>query len=122
MEKGARRIPTPRPTKSADPALIALVIITAVSALVTQPFWSLGVWDETSRDGLAPPVLHVAANRTVTIDGTPIAGDLVPQIEDTLAGRDRSLVYFEADADTSYGFASHVMHQIRLAGGDPRPR
>lgn len=107
----------PQPRFVADPALIALVIITAVSALATQPFWSLRFSEAPSG-----PTVHVTANETVTVDGAPVAGDLVNHIEHVLEDRDGPVVYFDADDETTYGYASHVMQQIRRAGGQPLPR
>jgi biopolymer transport protein ExbD len=107
----------------ADPALIVVVIFTAVSALVTQPFWSLDVFAPSPATGArapSPPVLHVSADRTLTLDGerVPVAR-LANEIQAVLAGRDQPLVYFDADDDTRYGYAARVIDQVRRAGGDP---
>lgn len=111
------QIRSPQFPRVADPALVALVILTASSALVTQPFWSLRF-----SEARAGPTVHVFANQTVTVDGAPIAGDLVHYIEGVLENRDGPIVYFDADDETSYAVASRVIRQIRLAGGDPLPR
>lgn len=120
MRASSQRSARPPTPWVADPALVALVIITAMTALATQPFWSLGVSDPSAVG--EPPVLHVAANRTVTIDGDPVSGSLVDHVAHVLDGRHATQVLLEADDDASYGDVSRVIRQIRLAGGEPRPR
>ena len=110
------RHPKPR---VADPALVALVIITALTALATNPFWSRGIVSPT--DG-KPPLLHVAANRVVTIDGAPVAGSITEHVAHILDGRHATHILIEADDDATYGDVSRVIRQIRLAGGEPLPR
>ena len=96
-----------------------------VSAVLTQPFWSFGEPDEltTSRaGGVPPPVLRVASDHSITIEGEAVSlEDVQGRIETLLTGRTARVVSFRADATAQYGYASRVMEQVRRGGGDPLP-
>ena len=107
-----------------DPAFVVTLMFTAVSAWLTQPFWSFELWEKapaTVQQSSGPPVLRIDSDRSIRIEGKVVALKDVPnQIQDVLSGRTARLVSFEADAQTRYGYAARVMEQVRRGGGDPR--
>ena len=108
-----------------DPALVVTLIFTVVSAMLTQPFWSFGELDDLAAPaarGTPPPVLRVASDHSITIEGEAVSlEDVRHRIETILTERSVRVVSFRADATTQYGYASRVMEQVRRGGGDPLP-
>lgn len=80
--KAATRSAMTRPggVSAVDAVLIVLIVFTAVSSVVTQPFWGLSLESPSAssapaREGERAAAPRRGGERTVSIDGEPITLD-----------------------------------------------
>jgi len=72
---------------------------------------------QAEQDPSPPLVLHVGAARTVTVNGTDVPADELPErLRRMFAARDDHVLFFDAADDAPYGFSVEVMDKAREGG------
>jgi len=110
-------------TPLVDVVLVLLIIFMVITPLLSKQFWVHTPKQEKEEvkpedvDPTPPLVLHVGANRAITVNGTDVAFDEIPdRLRRMFAARDDHVLFFDAADDAEYGFAVEVMDRAREGG------
>jgi biopolymer transport protein ExbD/biopolymer transport protein TolR len=111
-------------TPLVDVVLVLLIIFMVITPLLTKHFWvhtPKQEKEEVEHDAAAEPdpplVLRVAADKAITVNGTPVGYDELPdRLKRMFAARDDHILFFDAADDVGYGYAVEVMDQAREGG------
>jgi biopolymer transport protein ExbD len=112
-------------TPLVDVVLVLLIIFMVITPLLTKQFWVHTpkqekqeiTPDQAQQDPSPPLVLRVGAGRTVTVNGTDIPFEELPdRLKRMFAARDDHVLFFDAADDASYGFTVEVMDRAREGG------
>ena len=112
-------------TPLVDVVLVLLIIFMVITPLLTKNFWvhtpkqekEQVEKQELANDPEPPLVLRVAADRTISVNGTVVAyDDLAERLKRMFAARDDHILFFDAEDDTEYGYTVEVMDQAREGG------
>ncbi len=112
-------------TPLVDVVLVLLIIFMVITPLLTKKFWVHTPKQEKEEveqaeldnDPDPPLVLRVAADDTISVNGTPIEFDELPyRLKRMFAARDGHIIFFDADDDASYRLAVEVMDKAREGG------
>ena len=123
--KRKRATPQMNVTPLVDVVLVLLIIFMVITPLLSKNFWvhipkqeKEEVTPEQLKADPDPPlVLHVAAGRSVQVNGTEVAfEELSERLKRMFAARDDHVLFFDAADDAEYGFAVEVMDQARAGG------
>ena len=117
--------PSMNVTPLVDVVLVLLIIFMVVTPLLTKQFWvhtpkqekEEVTPEQANQDPTPPLVLHVAADRAVTVNGTPVdVAELVERLRRMFAAREDHILFFDAADEVAYGYAVEVMDQAREGG------
>jgi biopolymer transport protein TolR len=112
-------------TPLVDVVLVLLIIFMVITPLLSKQFWvhtpkqekEEVTPEEAAKDPTPPLVLHVAAGRTVTVNGQEIPVDELPdRLRRMFAAREDHILFFDAADDAEYGFTVEVMDRAREGG------
>ena len=112
-------------TPLVDVVLVLLIIFMVVTPLLTKQFWvhtpkqekEEVTPEQANQDPTPPLVLHVDADRAVTVNGTPVdVAELVERLRRMFAAREDHILFFDADDQAEYGYAVEVMDRAREGG------
>lgn len=112
-------------TPLVDVVLVLLIIFMVITPLLTKKFWVHTPKQEQEEveqaefdaDPDPPLVLRVAADETISVNGTAVAFDELPhRLKRMFAARDDHILFFDADDEASYRLAVEVMDQAREGG------
>ena len=112
-------------TPLVDVVLVLLIIFMVVTPLLTKQFWvhtpkqekEEVTPEQANQDPTPPLVLRVAADRAVTVNGTPDdVAELVERLRRMFAAREDHILFFDAADDAPYGFTVEVMDKAREGG------
>ena len=112
-------------TPLVDVVLVLLIIFMVITPLLTKKFWVHTPKQEKkevekqdlAKDPQPPLVLRVAADRSVTVNGTAVQLDELPErLRRMFAARDDHILFFDAADEAPYGFAVQVMDRAREGG------
>jgi len=112
-------------TPLVDVVLVLLIIFMVITPLLTKQFWvhtpkqekEEVTREQVEQDPDPPLVLRVGAARTVTVNGTDVpANELPERLRRMFAARDDHVLFFDAADDASYGFAVEIMDKAREGG------
>lgn len=124
-DQGKGPVPVMNVTPLVDVVLVLLIIFMVMTPLLSKKFWlhiPKQEKEEVEKKDLAadpqpPLVLRVASDRAITINGTTIAFDDVPErLRRMFAARDDHILFFDAANDAPYGYAVEVMDRAREGG------
>ena len=117
--------PSMNVTPLVDVVLVLLIIFMVVTPLLTKQFWvhtpkqekEEVTPEQANQDPTPPLVLRVAADRAVTVNGTPVAvAELAERLKRMFAAREDHILFFDAADDAPYGFTVEVMDRAREGG------
>ncbi len=117
--------PSMNVTPLVDVVLVLLIIFMVITPLLSKGFWvhtPKQEKEEVKREDLVaepepPLVLHVKADRTISVNGTQVAFEELPErLKRFFAARDDHILFFDAEDDTEYGYAVEVMDRAREGG------
>ena len=112
-------------TPLVDVVLVLLIIFLVVTPLMAKTFWvhlpkqekEEVTPEQANQDPTPPLVLRVAADRAVTVNGTPVdVAELVERLRRMFAAREDHILFFDAADDAPYGFTVEVMDKAREGG------
>src|SRR5262245_4230873 len=112
-------------TPLVDIVLVLLIIFMVITPLLSKQFWvhtpkqekEEVTKEQANQDPNPPLVLHVGAGRTISVNGTDVSFDELPErLRRMFAARDDHILFFDAADDAAYGFAVEVMDQAREGG------
>jgi len=112
-------------TPLVDVVLVLLIIFMIITPLLTKNFWlhtpkqekEEVEKEEVANDPDPPLVLRVSADRKISVNGSDVAVDELPErLKRMFAARDDHIIFFDASDDTEYGFAVEVMDKAREGG------
>ncbi len=112
-------------TPLVDVVLVLLIIFMVVTPLLTKQFWvhtpkqekEEVTPEQVKQDPTPPLVLHVGADRAVTVNGTPVeVAALAERLKGMFAAREDHILFFDAADDAPYGFSVEVMDKAREGG------
>jgi biopolymer transport protein ExbD/biopolymer transport protein TolR len=112
-------------TPLVDVVLVLLIIFMVITPLLSKQFWvhtpkqekEEVTPEEAARDPMPPLVLHVGADRAITVNGADIVLDELPdRLRRMFAARDDHVLFFDAADDAEYGFTVEVMDHAREGG------
>ena len=129
MTLGAKRsgevTPTMNVTPLVDVVLVLLIIFMVITPLLTKKFWIHTPKQEKQeiekkdmvQDPQPPLVLRVAADRSITVNGSAVTLDDLPQrLQRMFAAREDHVLFFDAADPVLYGFAVEVLDRAREGG------
>ena len=112
-------------TPLVDVVLVLLIIFMVVTPLLTKQFWvhtpkqekEEVTPEQANQDPTPPLVLHVGADRAVSVNGTPVdVAELAERLKRMFAAREDHILFFDAADDAPYGFTVEVMDKAREGG------
>ncbi len=110
-------------TPLVDVVLVLLIIFMVITPLLSKHFWVHTPKQEkeevehANTDPDPPLVLRVAADKAITVNGTPVGYDDLPErLKRMFAAREDHILFFDAADDVGYGYAVEVMDQAREGG------
>jgi biopolymer transport protein ExbD/biopolymer transport protein TolR len=118
-------VPEMNVTPLVDVVLVLLIIFMVMTPLLTKKFWIHTPKQDTQevkreeieRDPNPPLVLRVAADASITINGTQVRFDELPErLRRMFAARDDHVLFFDADDAAPYGFTVETMDRAREGG------
>ncbi len=122
---GHRVAPQMNVTPLVDVVLVLLIIFMVITPLLTKQFWvhtprqerEEVTPEQAQQDPTPPLVLHVGPERTLTVNGTAVDLEQLPdRLRRMFATRDDHVLFFDAADDARYGFAVEVMDKAREGG------
>ena len=125
VTKGKGVVPTMNVTPLVDVVLVLLIIFMVITPLLTKKFWIHTPKQERqevekqdlANDPTPPLVLRVAADRSITVNGTTVAAEeLSDRLRRMFAAREDHILFFDAANEVAYGFAVEVLDQARAGG------
>ncbi len=125
LTKGKGVVPTMNVTPLVDVVLVLLIIFMVITPLLTKKFWihtpkqekQEVEKQELTNDPTPPLVLRVAANRSITVNGTIVTvEELADRLRRMFAAREDHILFFDAANEVAYGFAVEVLDQARAGG------
>ena len=108
-----------------DVVLVLLIIFMVITPLLTKQFWLHTPKQEReevpqaqlNQDPDPPLVLRVGPERAISVNGTDVALDDLPdRLKRMFAAREDHILFFDAADDAPYGFAVQVMDRAREGG------
>lgn len=117
--------PTMNVTPLVDVVLVLLIIFMVITPLLTKRFWIHTPKQEKqevkqqdlAQDPSPPLVLHVAADRTISVNGASVTfEELAERLRRMFAAREDHILFFDAADQAPYGFAVEVMDRAREGG------
>ncbi|HJQ85236.1 MAG TPA: biopolymer transporter ExbD [Candidatus Binatia bacterium] len=112
-------------TPLVDVVLVLLIIFMVITPLLSKQFWvhipkqdrQEVAQPELDADPTPPLVLRVAAGRRISVNGTELGIDELPdRLRRMFAARDDHVLFFDAADDAEYGFTVEVMDRAREGG------
>ena len=111
-------------TPLVDVVLVLLIIFMVITPLLSKNFWvhtPKQEKEEVEHDAAVEPdpplVLRVAGDKAITVNGTPVGYEELPErLKRMFAARDDHILFFDAADDVAYGYAVEVMDQAREGG------
>ena len=111
-------------TPLVDVVLVLLIIFMVITPLLTKKFWvhtpkqeKQQVENEVTKDTQPPLVLRVTADRSVSVNGTSMSFEEVPErLRRMFAAREDHILFFDAADAVPYGFAVELMDRAREGG------
>lgn len=112
-------------TPLVDVVLVLLIIFMVITPLLSKNFWvhtPKQEKEEIEKPELAddpnpPLVLRVAADKAITVNGTPVEyAELPERLKRMFAAREDHIIFFDAADDVAYGYAVEVMDKAREGG------
>lgn len=112
-------------TPLVDVVLVLLIIFLVVTPLMSKTFWVHLPEQEKEEvepqqleeDPNPPLVLKLGADRSIQVNGTPIALEELPErLKRMFAARDDHILFFDAEDAANYGFAVEVLDLAREGG------
>ncbi len=112
-------------TPLVDVVLVLLIIFMVITPLLTKKFWvhtpkqekDEVTKEELTKDSEPPLVLYVAADRKVSVNGTEVGFDELPErLKRMFAARDDHILFFDAHDDGEYGYTVEVMDKAGEGG------
>jgi biopolymer transport protein ExbD/biopolymer transport protein TolR len=128
LETGGRKkgvTPEMNVTPLVDVVLVLLIIFMVITPLLTKHFWlhtpkqekEEVEKEELAKDPTPPLVLHVAADRSVSVNGAVVAvEELAERLKRMFAARDDHILFFDAADTVDYGYTVEVMDRAREGG------
>jgi biopolymer transport protein ExbD len=120
---GGRHVaPAMNVTPLVDIVLVLLIIFIVITPQLTRKFWVHTPKQEKKEveeqaDPNPPLVLHVDADRGLTVNGTELTlPELAGRLRRMFAAREDHVLFFDADDEVDYGYAVQVMDQARAGG------
>jgi biopolymer transport protein ExbD/biopolymer transport protein TolR len=123
--KGKGAVPQMNVTPLVDVVLVLLIIFMVITPLLTKQFWvhtpkqekEEVTPEQLQQDPDPPLVLRVGPDRTITVNGTDVGFDELPdRLKRMFAARDDHILFFDAADDANYGFTVEVMDRAREGG------
>jgi biopolymer transport protein ExbD len=120
-----RVAPVMNVTPLVDVVLVLLIIFMVITPLLTKKFWVHTPKQEKkevektelANDPEPPLVLRVAADRTLSVNGTRVSfEELSERLRRMFAAREDHVLFFDATDDADYGFAVQVLDHAREGG------
>jgi biopolymer transport protein ExbD/biopolymer transport protein TolR len=108
-----------------DVVLVLLIIFMAMTPLMNKKFWvhtpkqekEEVEQEDLNNDPKPPLVLHVADDRTITVNGVVIGYEELPyRLRRMFAARQEHVVFFDAGDEVKLGFAVEIMDRAREGG------
>jgi len=116
-------VPQMNVTPLVDVVLVLLIIFMVVTPLLSKTFWVHTPTQETQEvekmpdDSTPPLVLHVAADRSLQLNGSSLGFDEMPdRLRRVFAARPDHVLFFDADDAVPYGFVVQLMDRARDGG------
>ena len=111
-------------TPLVDVVLVLLIIFMVITPLLSKHFWvhtPRQEKEEVEHDAAAEPdpplVLRVAADKAISVNGTPVGYEELPErLKRMFAARDDHILFFDAHDDAEYGYTVEVMDKAREGG------
>ena len=111
-------------TPLVDVVLVLLIIFMVITPLLSKHFWihtpkqeKEEVEHDTPQDPDPPLVLRVGPDKAITVNGTVVGYDELPdRLKRMFAARDDHILFFDAADEVGYGYAVEVMDQAREGG------
>ena len=111
-------------TPLVDVVLVLLIIFMVITPLLSKHFWvhtpkqeKEEVEHDQPPDPDPPLVLRIAADKSITVNGTEVAyAELPERLQRMFAARDDHILFFDAADEVGYGYAVEVMDQAREGG------
>jgi biopolymer transport protein ExbD/biopolymer transport protein TolR len=111
-------------TPLVDVVLVLLIIFMVITPLLSKHFsvhTPKQEKEEVEHDAAADPdpplVLRVAADKAITVNGTVVGYEELPErLKRMFAARDDHILFFDAADEVAYGYAVEVMDQAREGG------
>jgi biopolymer transport protein ExbD len=112
-------------TPLVDVVLVLLIIFMVMTPLLSKKFWvhtpkqekQEVEKQELATDPQPPLVLRLAADDSISVNGTGLTADELPaRLRRMFAAREDHLLFFDAADDASYGVAVQVMDKAREGG------
>ncbi len=116
-------VPQMNVTPLVDVVLVLLIIFMVVTPLLSKTFWVHTPEQETQEvdampnDATPPLVLHVAADRSLQLNGSSLSFDeMSDRLRRVFAARPDHVLFFDADDAVPYGFVVQLMDRARDGG------
>jgi len=111
-------------TPLVDVVLVLLIIFMVITPLLSKHFWihtpkqeKEEVEHDTPQDPDPPLVLRVASDKAITVNGTVVGYEELPdRLKRMFAARDDHILFFDAADDANYGFAIEALDKAREGG------
>jgi biopolymer transport protein TolR len=111
-------------TPLVDVVLVLLIIFMIITPLLSKHFWvhtpkqeKEEVEHDAANDLDPPLVLRVAADKSVSVNGTVVDyAELPDRLQRMFAAREDHILFFDAADEVAYGYAVEVMDQARAGG------
>jgi len=112
-------------TPLVDVVLVLLIIFMVITPLLAKTFWIHTPQQEkeeidardVQNDPAPPLVLHVAADRSLELNGATLGYEELPErLRRVFAARTDHVLFVDADDQAAYGFVVQVMDQARDGG------
>jgi biopolymer transport protein ExbD/biopolymer transport protein TolR len=128
LESGGRKkgvTPEMNVTPLVDVVLVLLIIFMVITPLLTKHFWlhtprqekEEVEKEELAKDPMPPLVLHVAADRTISVNGATVTIEELPErLKRMFAAREDHILFFDAADAVEYGYTVEVMDRAREGG------
>lgn len=122
---GKTVVPVMNVTPLVDVVLVLLIIFMVITPLLTKRFWIHTPKQEREEvkaaevppDAEAPLVLRLAADETITVNGTVLQlEEVAERLRRMFAARSDHVLFFDAAADASYGRAVELLDRAREGG------